>query len=151
MRRRLLAALTGIVGALALSMGISAPATAAPARINQNVDLGHVFTTGTTCAGKAMANVVVTGTGKASATGGWYAWTPKVLGPCSAYLAVSWHNLRTGRSGKIVQKSTDVDTFHPGSFVANNIAVGSGPVRFRLTASGFALSDPTRRVTVVIP
>jgi len=149
---RIVLTLASIAVAAALSIGFGSRADAAPARPYQSFDLGNAFAVGDNCVGKAMGGINVSpGRGTAWVSGGWFAWTPKVLGPCSNVVTIAWYNFATHRSGKLVRRLTDRGMFSYDNSIGATLRVGSGPVRFRLGIGGRLLTAPPKPVTVIMP
>lgn len=150
--RRLSAGILGALVMAATTLGLGAgDAAAAPARPFQDFDFGQTFATGDNCIGKAIGGFMVQpARGTVFITAGWISWTPKVFGPCSTHLSVTWTNFVTHRSGTVAGKVTDYGLHRPGAFNPE-INVGSGAVQLTMSVNGIPLGPPLRAVNVTLP
>lgn len=138
----LVIAILGVVG-----IGAGA-ANAAPARPFQSFTVGQELALGSSCVGRATGNVTVQpARGHAFVQVYWIGQTP--FSPCTERATVNWYNTNTHRSGTVGGNLTYRSMWQQGVASAD-VNVGSGPVRFTLTADR-PLQIPPAASTVVMP
>ncbi|GAB35702.1 hypothetical protein [Gordonia otitidis] len=146
---RVSSTLVGLGLAMTAAVGLGAgTANAAPAKPFQSFTIGQELALGSSCVGRATGNVLVQpNRGHANIDVYWIGQTP--FSPCTERATVRWYNLNTHRSGFVGGPLTYRSMSQQGVASAD-VFVGSGPVRFTLTADR-PLQFPPAPFTLVMP